>query len=361
MIYDSTWYGKPHCLSPPECARYGWENIYNNKLQCVTCTAEVEITYSGVRDEEIAKQQEEKYHKKLSTAHFEHCSWGSNPCTDEIYRFRRLRWDHAVQGFQHRAHEMLKLKDKLPVIKTNLTEEFTHTVFEALRLEESIDPLIASTAGCLSLFGWEYQHVLNTLDVIQCKLCFRRCAVINFRNIAKERENLTANRTSGFLKQTQSMNQISEDQIVFEPGFKINEQDSTTVHHMQEHSALDERSQKERLQNLDNFKNSIPNDDFVEIEGVPKHADQRLFDVQSEHKHYCPWITGDGKPGRIETIEELQKKQPGWHLTLEAVVKSTCVSKEGFLDDQKSGPQMDSFRQILSPIKKSSRSDRFEY
>ena len=35
------WFAKPPWLSPPNCARYGWENVAADVLRCVGCKAHI--------------------------------------------------------------------------------------------------------------------------------------------------------------------------------------------------------------------------------------------------------------------------------------------------------------------------------
>ncbi|CAG8699629.1 9467_t:CDS:2 [Ambispora leptoticha] len=353
----------PDSLRPTEVSRFGWENVDIDKLKCVTCAAELEVSFPCIINKEDVQKEEEKFDKQLSTAHAEHCSWGRNPCSDEIYRFRQLRQDHAVEEFRQRASELIKLGENLPVIKTDLSEEFTQTVIEALRLDYPLDSRIAATAGCLSLFGWEYQRISNSFDIIRCKLCCRRCALTNFRNISKQKtidENKQKDHQETLKTtaecQTQDNDTImQEDQHQEQQEEKLKSVEQTSNQQEQTSNQQEQTSNQQEQTGIKDSSDSInispasDKDDkyfaSINIEGLPKTPDERLFDVQAEHKYYCPWITGDGKPVKIRTVEQLVKKHPGWHLTLEAVVKSTCQK-----DDNKSETQIDNFRSILSPM-----------
>ncbi|CAG8594988.1 13149_t:CDS:10 [Ambispora gerdemannii] len=358
-----------------------YTNVDVDKLQCVTCAAELEVNFPHVINKENARKEEEKLYKLLATAHAEHCSWGRNPCSDNIYRFRQLRQDHAVEEFRQRASELIKLGENLPVIKTDLSEEFTQTVIEALCLDYPLDLRIAATAGCLSLFGWEYQRVLNSFDIIRCKLCLRRCALINFRNISKQKtidekkqkdqtrdgdtimqgqhqEQETTlkstKQTPDLQEQTPNQQEQAPDQQEQIPDQQEQIPDQQEQIPDQQEQAPDQQEQtgimmKDSSDAINISTDSDKDDEYfasINIEGLPKTPDERLFDVQTEHKYYCPWITGDGKPAKIQTVEQLVQKLPGWHLTMEAVVKSTCHK-----DDSKSETQIGNFRSILSPMK----------
>lgn len=134
---------------------------------------------------------------------------------------------------------------------------------------ETVERDILIAAGCLSLFGWEYE-LTESLDMLKCPFCFRRCALLNYRNIAKHRE---------IQQQDKGDHQENED--------NNNEQNT-----------------------------HIDNDKVVSLD--------LMFDAELEHRWYCAWITGDGKSTVNKSVEELSKKRPGWHITLEGIIRS-CI------------------------------------
>jgi hypothetical protein len=134
---------------------------------------------------------------------------------------------------------------------------------------KTIEQDILIAAGCLSLFGWEHELV-EGLDMLKCPFCFRQCALLNYQNIAKQRE--------------------------------IQQQDKGECQENEEN---------------DNEQNSqIDKDKVVSLD--------LMFDAELEHRWYCAWITGDGKSKVNKTAEELTKKKPGWHITLEGIIRS-CI------------------------------------
>src|SRR5436309_10758870 len=52
---------------------------------------------------------------------------------------------------------------------------------------KGIDKLVLTSAICLSLFGWKYEHNYG-IDELRCDMCFRSCSVSGFRNVAKQKE-----------------------------------------------------------------------------------------------------------------------------------------------------------------------------
>lgn len=131
---------------------------------------------------------------------------------------------------------------------------------------KTVERDILAAAGCLSLFRWEYE-LIDGLDMLKCPFCFRKCALFNYRNIAKQRE----------IQQ--------QDKVVNEDNNTQNAEDTSNVN--------------------DNIMVSL----------------DLKFDTELEHRWYCAWITGDGKSTVNKTTEELAKRRPGWHITLEGIVK----------------------------------------
>jgi hypothetical protein len=134
---------------------------------------------------------------------------------------------------------------------------------------KTVERDILAAAGCLSLFRWEYE-LIDGLDMLKCPFCFRKCALFHYRNIAKQRE--------------------------------IQQQDKE-----------DNRDNNNKQNAQDNSDSNIDDNTIVSLD--------LKFDTELEHRWYCAWITGDGKSAVNKTAEELIKRRPGWHITLEGIVR----------------------------------------
>ncbi|CAG8479489.1 432_t:CDS:2 [Funneliformis mosseae] len=248
------------------------------------------------QNEDFSTSPKEKmivhYHEGLSNAHASTCPWRERHCDDFIYKISLALDQSILKGFLTRASPLIQLGDKLPVIKVEINEEFTQTINAVMPSEaKTVDQDILIAAACLSLFGWEYE-LIDGLDMLKCPFCFRQCPLINYRNIAKHRE-IQQKRDKGILQDNQKDEENTQDMEILD----------------------------------------------------------LKFDTELEHRWYCAWITGDGKPNVNKTSEELTKKKPGWHITLDGIVRSSIPFNPNTSVDL-TDLRLSELRNNLSPSKK---------
>ncbi|CAB4400418.1 uncharacterized protein OCT59_011004 [Rhizophagus irregularis] len=295
---DSTWFVKPDLLSPVECAKYGWINIGEDWLKCEYCGECMLVKI--VPDIELEERLIEQYHKGLTSAHSITCPWRERHCDDYIYKIPLSVHVEILKEFQARTLSLIQLNDKLPIIKTELTEEFIETIISVMPQEsKTVERDILAAAGCLSLFRWEYE-LIDGLDMLKCPFCFRKCALFNYRNIAKQRE--------------------------------IQQQDKGD-------------NEDNNKQTAEDTSDSNVNDNIMVSLDLK-------FDTELEHRWYCAWITGDGKSIVNKTAEELAKRRPGWHITLEGIVNcSVPFDPAKKNEEQLADVRINELRNVLSPKK----------
>ena len=49
-----TWFGKPACLSPLECARFGWWNASTDTVKCRSCNAQLTFQFPSQLSAEVS-------------------------------------------------------------------------------------------------------------------------------------------------------------------------------------------------------------------------------------------------------------------------------------------------------------------
>ncbi|RIB07845.1 C3HC zinc finger-like-domain-containing protein [Gigaspora rosea] len=306
---ELTWAFKPDCLNPVECARHGWTNVGKDWLKCEYCDEQMLVKLGNLELEEHLKKQ---YQEGLVAVHSATCPWRERQCDISIYKFPILLDQVVKENFQLRAFPLIKLGDKLPIIKAEMTEEFIQTMTSALSLENGnhVDPLVVGSAACLALFGWEYGY-FEGLEVLQCKACFRRCALIHYRNIARDKE---------IQKEQENVEQTSNDKEMGGHIIKDTEESHAAAN-------VDEKA-----------------------EGLVQNLKDLIFDTETQHHWYCNWVNGDGRSTTNKTSEELAKRHPGWSITLESILKCTnSVTSGDSSVSQKSDNQFNNFRNALSP------------
>nr|CAG8630421.1 2574_t:CDS:10 [Entrophospora candida] len=150
------WFDKPTLLSPTECARYGWINIDTDCLECEYCGERLLVNTS--EDVDIDRSLLKQYFEALTTTHTSLCPWRESPCEETIYTFPLLSSNEIIREFQSRLLNLIKLGDKIPVVKANLNEEFMETMDSVVPPEE---------IGALQENNYEQKDL--SLQVLACK------------------------------------------------------------------------------------------------------------------------------------------------------------------------------------------------
>ncbi|CAG8559371.1 2734_t:CDS:2 [Paraglomus occultum] len=288
---------RPNCLSPLECAKYGWINTDQDVLECKYCGSKLMVrlpkpeTVIGRNPSYYTQieQMENQFVSQLSSAHIVGCPWRDQPCDDSIYKFPISHPSEVLEDFRKRATALLELGDKLPVVDVDFSEELIQTIIQALSLDESVDEKVALAAGCLSIFGYEL-HSSKLGEMVLCRFCFNRLPLHMFRSLRRQRE---LGRTDHGLKG-----------VVLADGLAV----------------------------------------------VANNSDDRVFNLQHQHQWWCAWLTGNGKEIEDVTAEELEKRKPGWHVTLECIIKYPASGTEE--DSKQKDHRAENIRNILSPKRK---------
>lgn len=111
----------------------------------------------------------ERYHKMITTAHSESCSWRKRGCDSSIQRIEGLlNSTTAIAAAQSRSKSIIENVAQLPIV-SNLPDYsgLPAPDLESLQqLDESYRNLDATK---LAICGWHYKEG----DVVECKSCFR--------------------------------------------------------------------------------------------------------------------------------------------------------------------------------------------
>ncbi|KAG0375299.1 hypothetical protein BGX24_009293 [Mortierella sp. AD032] len=186
---SSTWFDKPKQVNAIECAKRGWINKGDDRLECcggcggvvIVRIDEVEhksllSTENGTHDSENKSATDispgdfglddgildidveslgPKFQAMLTSNHVTGCPWKTHPCDE----------------FQDRAEQLSKMKDD------PLTENIRHplTVGEVERLSRLLTGDTVTKLLILSLFGWS---AAETPKILACEACHTRCTYI---------------------------------------------------------------------------------------------------------------------------------------------------------------------------------------
>ncbi|KAF9193699.1 hypothetical protein BGZ51_002363 [Haplosporangium sp. Z 767] len=222
----STWFDKPKLVNAVECAKHGWINKGNDRLECYGgCGGVVIVTFDEMRDfstqiasttganneegvkndllviaDESCNMDEDqlipeldtealgpKFHAMLTNNHTSSCPWKSHPCDDSIYKFPVVplsqasqEWLDRIGHLKNMASDPLIDKIRHP-LSSKQVADLTHMLPEPVETKLAI----------LSLFGWT---AAENQKVLICPACHTQCTFVpSYGSSADQLEGQKAN------------------------------------------------------------------------------------------------------------------------------------------------------------------------
>ncbi|GFO15447.1 nuclear-interacting partner of alk-like [Plakobranchus ocellatus] len=177
----STWFSKPAELSPLICARYGWENVDFDMLQCVGCKTFLcgRLPMSG--DSEDYNQCAEKLKKNIVASHERFCVFGTFPCSEEFCHVQVEDVVSLSASFCERASALSKIQDKLPTLNLQYLEDLGYDEGQAgayCKRHLMPDKDISPSAVTLTFTGWTCSS--TSAGILMCVMCCRKIGLWNF-------------------------------------------------------------------------------------------------------------------------------------------------------------------------------------
>ncbi|KAF9289194.1 hypothetical protein BGZ68_009892 [Mortierella alpina] len=201
----STWFDKPKMVNAVECAKRGWINTSDDRLECcggcggvvivridlesntartqdatdidgktVDSSAAINSDFDFDIDDYIPEQDIEgpKFHTMLTDNHVAPCPWKTHPCDDNIYKFPVVSQSQARQDFLDRAQQLESIVSDplIDTVRHPLSVEQLQVLEGLFQNGPSTKPLI------LSLFGWT---TVEKQKVLSCQACHTQCTFIS--------------------------------------------------------------------------------------------------------------------------------------------------------------------------------------
>ncbi|KAF8933014.1 hypothetical protein BGZ58_006647, partial [Dissophora ornata] len=201
----STWFDKPKMLNAVECAKHGWINKGDDRLECcggcrgvvivridqAQRTAEMQPhlnTTEGLSDQSTACVSDNdfdmeetdteydmealgpKFHAMLTDNHEVACPWKAHPCDGDIYKFPVVSQSQAREEFLERVRHLENMADD-PLVET------IHHPLSKDQVERiaSLFPGKDAKLLILSQFGWSSA---GKQKVLSCQACHTHCTFI---------------------------------------------------------------------------------------------------------------------------------------------------------------------------------------
>ncbi|KAF9309109.1 hypothetical protein BG003_010206 [Podila horticola] len=194
----STWFDKPKLVNAVECAKRGWINTSDDRLECcggcggvVIVKIDQDLEVEGSKTAEGGQSSIDlgqdlgddftpefdievlgpKFHAMLTDNHVKNCPWKTHPCDDSIYKFPVVSQSRACQELAERAKQLQTMADSplIAQVRHPLTaEQMAHV---GHMVPEATDPKLLA----LAMFGWT---VPEKMQVLACQACHTQCSYI---------------------------------------------------------------------------------------------------------------------------------------------------------------------------------------
>ncbi|GJJ67956.1 hypothetical protein EMPS_00302 [Entomortierella parvispora] len=205
----STWFDKPKLVNAVECAKRGWINTADDRLECwggcggvvivridqgldqgtqsVGGEQETENSNHGA-DANVATEEMEvddlvpdldvealgpKFHAMLASNHATGCPWKGHPCDDSIYKFPVYSQSQAKKDFVERAQQLK------PILGNPLVETIKQPLSksEADSLIQTFPEVTDQKLAVLALFGWQVVELHP--GMLSCEACHTQCTFLS--------------------------------------------------------------------------------------------------------------------------------------------------------------------------------------
>lgn len=201
---SSSWFAKPHWLSPVICARYGWINIDIDLLRCVGCQSMLVVRAPSSFDPAIYNACQKRLEDQLKqSAHHPCCTWPSCPTPEVVILAHGSSSSQAavMEDFINKALLLYSVGTYLPVVDRsalNITESDIAALCDLVKSSPKFPhdneiPGAVESAVLLSLVGWnlsdgDTDKALAGCTSVQCSLCMRQPGLWNYINISSDRD-----------------------------------------------------------------------------------------------------------------------------------------------------------------------------
>ncbi|KAF9415167.1 hypothetical protein BGZ94_000168 [Podila epigama] len=188
----STWFDKPKLVNAVECAKRGWINTAEDRLECCggcggivivkidqdleleQATGTKAVDQGQVIDDDFASEFDmealgPQFREMLTNNHAMSCPWKAHPCDDSIYKFPVVSQSRACQELLERVKQLETIADSplIAKIRHPLTAEQIEHI-------QSLVPEVKNpTLLVLALFGWT---VSDKTHLLSCPACHTQCS-----------------------------------------------------------------------------------------------------------------------------------------------------------------------------------------
>lgn len=348
-ILDQKWVRKPFSLSPPVCARFGWECCGPNKLRCVSCSAILCTSLPEMENSKSYDKCTEDVLKSLKTSHRKHCPWPLAPCPESFFKMFPIRKEAAFEDLVSRLESLLPIEKCLPQVKDSvarslaLSEDNFKTLCELSHIPNS--PFSRSSI-LLAATGWRRMPDAGKKKYITCVNCERTVGVwfylpvqpeVTENCIPKQKEEtnelLSASHLSSDTTQDTSpcANSHTSDECNdgnVNTGTSSSQDCLEVLLCKQESATSSESSVHQNGKRLDCGDSSCISEDQAPPRKKFCLETNEPFDPLYEHRPWCMWISKTSCAGISESSTEVGSSDhkdsivPGYKVYIECLLRN---------------------------------------
>ena len=325
---SSSWFAKPHWLSPIICARYGWINVDVDVLRCVGCQSVLVVRAPSSFDPAIYSACQKRLEDQLKqAAHHPCCTWPSCPTPEVIILARGNTSNQAdvVEDFINKVLLFYSVGVYLPAIDQSPLDVTESDVAALCSLVRSSSKFVHDTdaeipgalqsAVLLALVGWNLSDgdkALVGCTSVQCSLCMRQPGLWNYISIASSGDQvcIVDNGSGGESQLDHPVNAVEE---------------VADLHTADDQSPCDiTDGQLDTIHEIDGMQSTA--DDI----NVPTDVEDSLPSVISEKNQVCSVDNGSGGEPQLDHPVNAVEEMADLHT---ADDQSPCDITDGQLDN----------------------------
>ncbi|KAL7218458.1 hypothetical protein ACSBR2_011677 [Camellia fascicularis] len=161
----ANWFGKSKAASSLACARRGWVNVDVDKIECESCSANLQFISSTSWTPSEADSAAEDFAKKLDAEHKLTCPWRGNCCAESLVQFPPAPPSALIGGYKDRCDGLLQFLS-LPVVAASAIEQMR--VSRGLEIDRFLIHSQAFTAGESNFKAENITGMENTREEAFC-------------------------------------------------------------------------------------------------------------------------------------------------------------------------------------------------
>ncbi|XP_071542808.1 uncharacterized protein [Panulirus ornatus] len=355
-------------VSPLQCARWGWQMLEKDVIQCVTCQEVVCAILPDPSDRDAYTRFLQLLKKRLIDGHKEACGWRHNPSSEELTHPPCVSTLEELRNMANSARTLAFLNSALPYIDNSVlmeTLEVDEELIKGVFTCSSTDEDVKKSSVLLVLCGWSRGQGAY----LRCRVCRRSVGLWSFFTRADELQNDKGTASVSDEPHQPKEKKSSQESDDEDPSSKwckrlrakrVNELGNEEVGNRQDEVVGSKRQKKrERSRKSDSIRVDEPLKERKEepslliIGSSPstqlkKVEKKQYFHPLEEHRYWCTWLMKI-QDGSNEEDNQVEKR--GYQIVIEKVrLMIGLSSRKDLCSSEKYASNVDGLRLIRTML-----------